>query len=304
MKILAAIFMVGAVSGSTAIKSADPKTRSHFTAKSNRPLPLSESPEAAEKSKYEDERESTVDALEEEASQLLIDEAKKDRELEKRSLEKNADMAQVAGFPSKGHLETKAPFRNSIKYVPYTDNEYEINSKRPAILRTLKRTPRNLMASLGNLPSRRNDPYPGYLAYAKPPPLRFSDSDALAKRASSPALPEFSMVAPGGGTEVFESELSIETARRNQIRNQIVVELDPYSVVSGRVNTSIPRQGQDRELIMGDEFEEPVVRPEEVLIFFENEREGGDVRTIVPFSPALPQEREPSRSGTTYNRID
>ena len=55
---------------------------------------------------------------------------------------------------------------------------------------------------------------------------------------------------------------------------------------------------------MGDEFEEPVIRPEEVLIFFENEREGGDVRTIVPFSPALLQEREPSRSGTTYNRID
>lgn len=536
VKILAAVFMVGAVGGPTAIKSADPKTRSHFTAKSNRPLPLSESPEVAKKSKYEDERESTVDALEEEAPQLLIDEAKKDRELEKqaarqeleskhlerqqrrlheklqaqirdekrrqekelarrlvkeeaeakaamlrrleiqeaeaeqallakmeeekrakeaelekrmeekaqlaqeamadriaeeenqgilsidrelekletslrddlqsriakeerrreteaqkrisseekaakkelekrlaererlaeaellarleleqtdqlegvenrvseladtqraemneglmeaevkglrkieddllenarrelekRSLEKNADMAQVADFPSKGHLETEAPFRNSIKYVPYSDNEYEMNSKRPAILRTLKRTPRNLMASLGNLPLRRNDPYPGYLAYAKPPPLRFSDSDALAKRASSPALPEFSLVAPGRGTEVFESELSIETARRNQIRNQIVVELDPYTVVSGRIDTSNPRQGRDRELIMGDEFEEPVVRPEEVLIFFENEREGGDVRTIVPFSPALPQEREPSRSGTTYNRID
>ena len=105
-------------------------------------------------------------------------------------------------------------------------------------------------------------------------------------------------------TEVFESVLTTGTARRNQIRNQIVVELDPYTVVSGRIDTSIPRQGQDRELIMGDEFEEPVVRPEEVLIFFENEREGGDVRTIVPFSPALPQERERSRSGTTYNRID
>ena len=536
VKILAAVFMVGAVGGPTAIKSADPKTRSHFTAKSNRPLRLSESPEVAEKSKYEDERESTVDALEEEASQLPIDEAKKGlelerqaarqgsesrhlelqqrrlqeklqaqlrekkrrqekelarqlaeeeaeakaamlgrlesqeaeaeqallakmeeekrakevelekrmeekaqlaqeamadriaeqenqgilsidrelekletslrddlqrriakeerrreteaqkrisseekaakkelekrlaererlaeaelldrleleqtdrlegvanrvleladnqraemnqglveaeveglrkieddlletarRELEKRSVEKKADMAQVADSPSKGHLETKASFRNSIKYVPYSKNEYEINSKRPAILTTLKRAPRNLMASLGNLPLRRNDPYPGYLAYAVPPPLRFSDSDALAKRAPSPALPEFSLLVPRRGTEVFESELSTETARRNQIRNQIVVELDPYTVVSGRIDTSIPRQGQDRGLIMGDEFEEPVVRPEEVLIFFENEREGGDVRTIVPFSPALPQEREPSRSGATYNRIE
>ena len=85
VKILAAVFMVGAVGGPTAIKSADPKTRSHFTAKSNRPLRLSESPEAAEKSKYEDERESTVDALEEEASQLPIDEAKKGHELERQA---------------------------------------------------------------------------------------------------------------------------------------------------------------------------------------------------------------------------
>ncbi len=536
VKILAAVFIIGAVGGPTAIKSADPKTRSHFTAKSTRPSPLSESPEAAEKSKYADERDSAVDELEEEASELSTDEAKKDRELErqaarqesesrrlerqqrrlqeklqaqirdekrrqekelarqlaqeaaeakaamlrrleiqeaeaqqallakmeeekrakevelekrmeekaqvaqeamadriteeenqgilsidrelekletslrddlqsriakeerrretevqkrisreekaakkemekrlaererlaeaellarleleqtdqlegvenrvseladtqraemneglmeveveglrkieddllesarreleKRSVEKNADMAQVADSPSKGHLETKVPFRNSIKYVLYSENEYEINSKRPTILRTLKRAPRNLMASLGNLPLRRSDPYPGYLAYATPPPLRFSDSDALAKRASSPALPEFSLLAPGRGTEVFESRLSVETARRNQIRNQVVVEFDPYTVVSGRIDTSIPRRGKDRELIMGDEFEEPVVRPEEVLIFFENEREGGDVRTIVPFSPALPQEREPSRSGATYNRIE
>ena len=133
-----------------------------------------------------------------------------------------------------------------------------------------------------------------------PHPLRFSDSDALAKRAPSPALPEFSLLVPRRGTEVFESELSTETAGRNQI----VVELDPYTVVSGRIDTSIPRQGQDRGLIMGDELEEPVVRPEEVLIFFENEREGGDVRTIVPFSPALPREREPSRSGASYNRIE
>ena len=535
-KILASVFIVGAIGGPTAIKSADPKTRSHFTAKSSRPLPLSESREAAEQSLHTDERERAVKDLEEDASQRSIDEAKKERELKKqaarqeserkrlerqqrrlqeklqaqirdekkrqekelakqladeeaeakaallkrlevqeaeaeqamlakmdeekrakeleldkrikektllaqeamanriadeesqgirsidqelerlevslredlesriaeeerqrqaevlkqisseekaakkdlekrlaererlaeaellarleleqteqlegveervsefaesqraemseslieaeveglqkieedllesarrelgkRSAEEGATIAQNGEFGSESQLETKVPFRNSIKYVPYSDSEYGMTGKRPAILKTLKRAPRNLVASLGNISLRRSDPFPGYLAYATPPPLRFSDSDALAKRASSPALPEFSLLAPGRGTEVFESELSQETARRNQIRNQIVVELDPYTVVSGRIDTTIPSQNQERELIMGDEFEEPVVRPEEVLIFFENEREGGDVRTIVPFSPALPQESEPSRSGATYNRVE
>jgi len=225
-------------------------------------------------------------------------------ELGDRATVESGGLARSAESIPQGALETKPPFRNSIKYIAYTGDEYENFSKRPAILRTIKRAPRNLVASLGNLNLRRSAPYPGYLAYATPPPLRFSDSDALAKRASSPALPEFSFVAPGSGTEIIGSELSEETARRNQIRNQIVVELDPYTIVSGRIDTTIPRRNQERDLIMDDEFEEPVVRPEEVLIFFENEREGGNARTIVPFSPALPQESEPSRSGATYNRVE
>jgi hypothetical protein len=225
-------------------------------------------------------------------------------ELGKRAGEESGELAQTAEPVPQGTLKTKPPFRNSIKYVSYTGNEYDDFSKRPAILRTVKRAPRNLVASLGNLNLRRSAPYPGYLAYAVPPPLRFSDSDVLTKRAASPALPEFSFVAPGSGTEIIESELSEETARRNRIRRQVVVELDPYTIVSGRIDTAIPRRNQERDLIMGDEFEEPVVRPEEVLIFFENEREGGAVRTIAPFSPALPQESEPSRSGATYNRVE
>lgn len=237
-----------------------------------------------------------------EIEESLLDRAR--REIGELDDNGEAVVARARESKSPNPLETKVPFRNSIKYVPYSSKDYEDSGKRPAILRTLKRAPRNLVASLGNLNLRRSDPYPGYLAYATPPPLRFSDSDALAKRASSPALPEFSFVAPGSGTEIIESELSEETARRNQIRNQIVVELDPYKIVSGRIDTTIPRQNEERDLIMGDQFEEPIVRPEEVLIFFENEREGGDVRTIVPFSPALPQENEPSRSGATYNRVE
>jgi len=149
---------------------------------------------------------------------------------------------------------------------------------------------------------RKNESIGGYLAYQTPPPLRFSDSDALTKRAPSVALPEFAFVSPGSSSVVLQSELSADAARKAGLRNQIEVELEPHTVLSGRIDTSIPRKDDERDGISAEELEEPVVRPEEVLIFFENERKSGDVRTIVPFSPALPSGKNPVKSGATYNR--
>ncbi len=158
------------------------------------------------------------------------------------------------------------------------------------------------MASVGNLSIPSKDTYPGYLAFRAPPPLRFSDDLSLTKRPPAPALPEFSILAPGRGSLTVETRLSEEEARKQQLMNQVVFELEPHTIVSGNIDTTIPREIEERDRLLIEEPEESVVRPEEVLIFFENKRDGDNTRTIVPFSPARPSQKAPAQSGATYNR--
>ena len=66
-------------------------------------------------------------------------------------------------------------------------------------------------------------------------------------------------------------------------------------------HTSILRFERGDEVFETEENVETVLRPEEVLIFFENPRTEGNVRTIVPaFSPALPANQPTIESKATY----
>lgn len=174
--------------------------------------------------------------------------------------------------------------------------------KRPSLWTSMRHAPRQLLAGMGSFSLPKKEAYPGYLAFRAPPPLRFSDDPSLAKRPPALALPEFSILAPGRGSPMVETRLTEEEARKLALMNQIVVELEPYTIMSGNINTTIPREIDEAERLLIEESNDPVVRPEEVLIFFENGGEGDNTRTIVPFSPALPSQNPPKRSGATYNR--
>lgn len=180
----------------------------------------------------------------------------------------------------------------------FKEDEY----KRPSLWRSFSLVPQRLLASIGSASSSIKGSYPGYLAYRAPPPLRFSDDSSLTRNFPSSALPEFSMVARGSGSLVVETQLSGDEARKQALLNQIVVELEPHTIVSGKIDTTIPSELEERDRLLIEEAEGPVVRPEEVLIFFENKRDGGNARTIIPFSPAIPSDNSPSKSGATYNR--
>lgn len=193
---------------------------------------------------------------------------------------------------------------NKIK-VPklgYDRSTKEDGYKRPSIWGSFSRAPKRLWASIGSISMPSKETYSGYLAFRAPPPLRFSDDISLIKRPPSPALPEFSILAPGRGSLTVETHLSDEEARKLALMNQVVFELEQHTIISGNIDTTIPREIEERDRLLIEESEESVIRPEEVLIFFENKRDGNNTRTIVPFSPAQPSQNPPAKSGASYNR--
>lgn len=232
--------------------------------------------------------------LEEERIQLSerkrVDEERKAREIAERGMKQGSRELVVSG-------SKKAP-RVADLGNSFVEDEY----KRPSLWGSFKRVPKQLMASMGNISVSSKDSYPGYLAFRAPPPLRFSDDISLAKRPPAPALPEFSVLAPGRGSLTVETRLSEEEARKQQLMNQVVFELEPHTILSGNIDTKIPREVEEHDRFLIEESEESVVRPEEVLIFFENKRDGDSTRTIIPFSPARPSQNAPAKSGATYNR--
>ena len=184
----------------------------------------------------------------------------------------------------------------------YDRSTKEDGYKRPSLWGSFSRAPKRLWASIGRISIPSNETYSGYLAFRAPPPLRFSDDISLVKRPPSPALPEFSILAPGRGSLAVGTHLSDEEARKLALTNQVVFELEQHTIISGNIDTTIPREIEERDRLLIEESEESVVRPEEVLIFFENKRDGNNARTIVPFSPAQPSQNPPAKSGASYNR--
>ncbi len=226
------------------------------------------------------------------AEKLQMEDEKKARELVEKTREKAKKRTVQTKFAASNRGKTAA----ANPFSP--DDEY----KRPSLWGSVRRAPRQLLAGIGSISLPRKEEYAGYLAYRTPTPLRFSDDSALDLRPITQALPEFSMLAPGQGSVVVQNALTEAEARRNGLVNRVVFELEPHTIVSGKIDTTLPSELEERDRVMVEETEGTVVRPEEVLIFFENEREGGGTKTVVPFSPAIPTQAPPSRSGATYER--
>ena len=99
---------------------------------------------------------------------------------------------------------------------------------------------------------------------------------------------------------IVETRLSEQEIHRNELLRQVIVKMDPYTIVSGGIDTRIPRPNIAGPRFEMEESSDTVVRPDEVLIFFENQRGEGSRRTIVPFSPALPAQQSPIDSKAGY----
>jgi hypothetical protein len=140
----------------------------------------------------------------------------------------------------------------------------------------------------------------GYLAYNEPAPLRFSNEYLLRDQSLSASLPEFTMMTPGQEPLIVETRLSEKEIHRKDLLRQVVVNMNAHTIVSGRIDTSIPRSRTEGPRFDLEERLDAVVRAEEVLIFFENQRGEGGGRTIVPFSPALPTQQSPVHSRANY----
>ncbi len=240
--------------------------------------------------------------LEQEEQEALA-QIEKRLEAEKSQLIKRRQFERVGKSrePINKELETDSKSLRASR-PSYNETYKNDGYKRPSLWGSFSRAPKRLLASIGGISIPRKETYPGYLAFRAPPPLRFSDDISLTKRPPSPALPEFSVLAPGKGSLTVETHLNDEEARKLALMNQVVFELEPHTIISGNIDTTIPREVEEHDRLLIEEPEESIIRPEEVLIFFENKRDGSNTRTIVPFSPAQPSQDPPARSGANYNR--
>lgn len=138
----------------------------------------------------------------------------------------------------------------------------------------------------------------GYLAVDAPPALRFSDIDPVNTRPPSPALPEFNFVSSEYMPYLIEEALSDDELNNAALLSEIVIELGTHEIVSGKIKA---RSNVQEELIEHFDLEEQrstVLRPEEVLIFFETDTNMGKAGAMVPFSPASPSSTTIKSSAT------
>lgn len=141
----------------------------------------------------------------------------------------------------------------------------------------------------------------GYLTVDVPPALRFSDADPVNARPPSPALPEFNFVSSEYMPYLIETALTEDELNNAAMLSEIVIELAPHEVVSGRIETRSKVQEELVEHFDLDEQRTTVLRPEEVLIYFETDTNAGRTGTMVPFSPATPN-TSTIKSSATLNK--
>lgn len=136
--------------------------------------------------------------------------------------------------------------------------------------------------------SFKKERFKGYLAYGQPNPLRFADVDAKNTRPPSPALPEFSFGRNDYVPYLIEEPLPEDAMNDPSMLSEVVIELEPHSVVSGKIDTRRVTQEDRVEHFNLEEQRTTVLRPEEVLIFFENNGHTTESGAVIPFSPATP----------------
>ena len=129
----------------------------------------------------------------------------------------------------------------------------------------------------------------GYLADGHPRVPRFSDESEVSRRPPSPALPEFAMMSNEYVPYVIESPLPEDMLNDPSILSEIVIELEPHRIVSGMIDTRVTVPEEKVEHFELDENRTTVLRPEEILIFFETDSGGNrETNAVIPFSPATP----------------
>lgn len=137
-------------------------------------------------------------------------------------------------------------------------------------------------------PAKKDTRGLGYLVQGPPPMLRFSDEDVVNRRAPSPALPEFNISSTEHFPYLIEKPLPADAMNDPSMLSELVVELEPHTVVSGKIDTSRVVKEERVEHFELDENRSTVLRPEEVLIFFETNGSATSSGAVIPFSPATP----------------
>jgi len=137
-------------------------------------------------------------------------------------------------------------------------------------------------------PREKPGPWRGYLAAGAPAPLRFASRNGNLALDPSPALPEFGVMARPSNPVLEAASLSkAERARREETLP--VETLDTHVVVSGKMDLS--KTFRKMESVELRDTMDQVLRPEEVLIYFETGSQagdGGESRFFLPVSPAPP----------------
>ena len=287
-KAILTIFAIAVVAGPVMLRSADRKTRSHYTATAGRPRQESsqdkeKNAQAARDRAALEKRLAEAERAQRALEKRLQEQERKSRKELERRLKEEARLAEIERA-----AEEKA--RKAAEKAELAESgEDEGRSFLPRGLRS------------PFVMKRKEEPFQGYLAYKEPPALRFTEDYRASRRSPSPALPEFSMMTPNRDTLLNETRLSDKEIKRNELLRQAVVKLEPHIIVSGSIDTTIPRTAVESERFVVEEESQEVVRPEEVLIFFENQRGNGASRTIVPqFAPAVPNEQPSVDSRANY----
>ena len=134
----------------------------------------------------------------------------------------------------------------------------------------------------------KTGPRSGYLAFGPPNPLRFSDDLAGSVRPAAPALPEFTMLPSSYDPYLIEEPLPEDAKNDPSLLSEIVVDLEPHEVVSGIIDTKPKEKVEKVVQLDPEDNQSSVLRPADVLIYFEGEGPRNEVKTIVPFSPVAP----------------
>ncbi|MDG2255909.1 MAG: hypothetical protein P8L49_13220 [Opitutaceae bacterium] len=328
-KAILALFAIFMVVGPLMLQSADKKTRGHFTARDGRsmqesvgtqeqkPAPVDQVFEIAQKAQLNGEAVHSVKAKRwynpsgwrspfgsknsKSAQKIRENEAILRAELEKR-IEAEELRAQKELYRRISEEENQA--RQELR-KRLEEEERNALVARKVKLEGKQAVPRKVSPWYSRSGWRSAFPkqegkFKGYLAYNEPLPLRFSNEYILSDQSLSPALPELTMINASQEPLIVETRLSEQEIHRNELLRQVIVKMDPYTIVSGGIDTRIPRPNIAGPRFEMEESSDTVVRPDEVLIFFENQRGEGSRRTIVPFSPALPAQQSPIDSKAGY----
>ncbi|MEM9161304.1 MAG: hypothetical protein AAGB46_19840 [Verrucomicrobiota bacterium] len=152
---------------------------------------------------------------------------------------------------------------------------------------------------------KKKPAYEGYLIDAAPVAIRFSDADEENKRVPMPALPEYSILSNRYIPYLIEEPLPEDERVKKGLLSAIIVDMAEHEVVSGAIDFSSGGDDYHTEELILEEDKSTILRPEEVLIFFEGDilgsGSGSSPDILVPFNPATagPQTIQ-SRSSAKY----